>query len=201
MRHARSASCGAISTAAVIIIILTGTVLLSSCVSPAAKEQSVGRKKQTVPDLDIERYSGLWYEIARFPHSFEDGLVGVTAEYQLSGRGRVTVINRGYRGNFGGRLSRVRGRARVPDPSHPGRLKVYFFLFFGADYYVFDVDTGAPDYRYAIVGSSSDNYLWILSRRPIIEEELYRELVQKAEALGYNTSGLIRVPQKPLEEE
>jgi lipocalin len=180
------------------LILITALCMIGvtvSCMSPPAKERTVDIR-QTVSDLDIERYSGLWYGIARFPHSFEKGLVGVTAEYILKPRGRITVINRGYRGSFDGKVSTVRGRARVPDPSEPGHLKVAFFLFFGADYLILDLDREADDYRYAIVGSSSDNYLWILGREPIMEEELYRELVRRAADMGYDTSQLIRVEQR-----
>lgn len=180
------------------LILITALCMIGMTVfsfSPPAGEDGV-EKQQTVPDVDLERYSGLWYEIARFPHSFEKGLVGVTAEYILKPGGRVTVINRGYRVSFDGRVSTVRGRAQVPDPAEPGRLKVAFFLFFGADYRILDLDRKAEDYRWAIVGSSSDNYLWILSREPIMEEELYRDLVRRAAALGYDTSRLIRVEQR-----
>jgi lipocalin len=75
-------------------------------------------------------------------------------------------------------------------------LKVSFFLFFYADYYVMELDT--VNYNYALVGSSSPKYLWILCRQPYMPEEIYDMLVQKAHDKGYDTSELIRVKQKSL---
>jgi len=84
-------------------------------------------KMKTVAGVDLNRYMGTWYEIARFPHSFEKGLVGVTATYRLKTNGRVEVINQGFKDSLTGRLKRAKGFAKVPDPAEPGRLKVYFF--------------------------------------------------------------------------
>jgi apolipoprotein D and lipocalin family protein len=149
---------------------------------------------ETVKNVDITRYVGTWYEIARFPHSFEKGLVGVTATYTLRENGRITVLNQGYKHNLSGNLKQTRGVAKIPDPNSPGRLKVKFFLFFGADYYILELDQ--EGYRHAMVGSSSPNYLWILCREPVMDDETYRMLVDRAAARGYETSRLVRVPQK-----
>jgi apolipoprotein D and lipocalin family protein len=146
----------------------------------------------TVKDLDIERYLGTWYEIARFPHSFEKGLAGVTASYSLRDDGKIRVINQGYRGSVEGRLSRAEGKAKIPDPANPARLKVSFFLFFYGDYYVLELD---KDYRWAMIGSSSPDYFWILSRTPRMDEEIYRMLLENAKRRGYDLSRLIRVEQ------
>ena len=146
----------------------------------------------TVKDLDIERYLGTWYEIARFPHSFEKGLAGVTASYSLRDDGKIRVINQGYRGSLEGRLSRAEGKAKIPDPANPARLKVSFFLFFYGDYYVLELD---KDYRWAMIGSSSPDYFWILSRTPRMDEEIYRMLLENAKRRGYDLSRLIRVEQ------
>ena len=146
----------------------------------------------TVKDLDIERYLGTWYEIARFPHSFEKDLVGVTASYSLRDDGKIRVVNQGYRGSLDGKLSRAEGKAKIPDPANPARLKVSFFLFFYGDYYVLELD---KEYNWAMIGSSSPEYFWILSRTPRMEEEVYRMLLENAKKRGYDLSKLIRVEQ------
>jgi lipocalin len=151
-------------------------------------------KEKTIKNVDLSRYAGHWYEIARLPNSFEKGLIGVTAKYTLKNNGKIEVLNQGYLKSFEGKLKSARGRARIPDPQNTGRLKVSFFLFFGADYLIFDLDT--ENYQYALVGSNSYKYLWILSRSPQMDESVYQRLVEKAKQLGFNTNRLIKVPQR-----
>ena len=142
---------------------------------------------------DDERISGAtWYEISRFPHSFERGLVGVTATYSRLNNGRIRVVKRGFKGSLEGKASTATGKAKVPDPAKPGRLKVSFFLFFYAEYLVMELDV---NYGWAVVGSSGPGYLWILSRTPRMDPVLFNALVEKAEKRGYDISRLIRVEQ------
>lgn len=146
----------------------------------------------TVEGLDIERYLGTWYEIARFPHSFEKNLVGVTATYSLREDGMIRVVNRGYRRSLDGKPSKAVGKAKIPDKDHPARLKVSFFLFFYADYYVLELD---GDYRWAMVGSSSPDYFWILCRTPQMDRETLGMLLENARRRGYDLDRLIMVEQ------
>jgi lipocalin len=147
----------------------------------------------TVKELNLERYMGRWYEIARYNHSFEKGLVGVTATYSLRPDGKITVINQGYKNNLDGKLNIAKGKAKQPDPSEPGKLKVAFFLFFYADYYVLELDN---EYKWALIGSSSDNYLWILSRTPVLDDTTLQYILNLAKKRGYDTGRLIMVEQK-----
>lgn len=147
----------------------------------------------TVKQVDLNRYMGTWYEIARFDHSFERGLVGVTATYTLLPDNKIRVINKGYKNTLSGKESVAKGKAKVPDPNEPGKLKVSFFLWFYADYYILELDE--ENYSYALIGSSSDKYLWILSRTPILPESTLNRLLEKARKRGYDTDNLIFVPQ------
>ena len=149
--------------------------------------------KSTVRKLDIKRYMGTWYEIARYDHSFEKNLVGVTAIYTLRPDGKITVINQGYKHSMKGKLSRARGKAKLPDPKEPGKLKVSFFLFFYADYFILELD---ENYQWVLIGSSSDKYLWILSRNPELSPSTYEKILALAGRRGYDTSKLITVDQK-----
>ena len=148
--------------------------------------------KTTVKELDLERYMGKWYEIARFPHSFEKNLVGVTATYSIRENGKIRVLNEGYKKNLAGKLKQAEGKAKVPDENEPGKLKVAFFWNFYADYYVLELD---EDYQYAMIGSKSDNYFWILSRSPQMDPATYERLLDNARKRGYNLEKLIKVPQ------
>ncbi|MFC1481303.1 lipocalin family protein [Candidatus Neomarinimicrobiota bacterium] len=145
-----------------------------------------------VPELDLNRYVGTWYEIARFPHRFERDLTRVTATYALRDDGKVDVINRGFKAGDPDRMSEAKGKAWVPDPDVPARLKVSFFWPFAGDYRVIALD---KDYHYAMVISSSWKYFWILCRQPTMADETYHRLVDMAAAYGFNTDKIIKVPQ------
>lgn len=145
--------------------------------------------KTPVKRLDIQRYMGTWYEIARFNHRFERGMDRVSARYSLRPDGKISVLNQGWKH---GRRKDIHGKAKLPDPADPGKLKVSFFLFFYSDYYVLELD---EDYSYALVGSSSDKYLWILSRTPKMEAGLLTMLLTKARSRGYDTERILFIKQ------
>jgi lipocalin len=151
------------------------------------------KKLTTVPGVDIRKYAGKWYEIARLPNSFEEGLICVTAEYTLRDDGKITVVNSGRNEDDYTNVSNIKGKAWVPDPDEPGRLKVQFFWPFAAPYYIFHLDQ--ENYQYALVGTPSRKYLWILSRTKEMEGNLYRELVEIARQNDFATSQLLKVKQ------
>lgn len=143
-----------------------------------------------IPSLDIYRYLGIWYEIARFDHSFERGMDNVTAEYLLRDDGKIDVINSGWKD---GKYKVADGKARQPDPTDdPAHLEVSFFLFFYSDYNVMMLD---DDYQVALVGSGSPKYLWILSRTPAVSTDVLDAVLKEASDRGYDTSKLIWVNQ------
>lgn len=149
--------------------------------------------KTVVKDFDIERYLGTWYEIARYNHKFERGLVGVTATYSFRDDGKIKVLNSGFKESLNGNRSEAIGKAKIPNPDEPAKLKVSFFWFFYADYFVLELD---ENYQWAAIGSSSDSYLWILSRTPQMDESLYNELLNTLTYRGYDINKLIKVEQK-----
>lgn len=149
--------------------------------------------KTVVKDFDIERYLGTWYEIARFDHKFERGLVGVTATYSFRDDEKIKVLNSGYKDSLNGKRSEAVGKAKIPNPDEPSKLKVSFFWFFYTDYFVLELD---ENYQWAAIGSSSDRYLWILSRTPQMDESLYNELLNNLTNRGYNIDKLIKIEQK-----
>jgi apolipoprotein D and lipocalin family protein len=147
----------------------------------------------TVPEVDLNKYCGKWYEIARLPNSFEKGLICCTAEYSLRDDGKIKVVNTGHKENEPGKVSKATGKAWVPDKNEPGRLKVQFFWPFAGGYYIFHLDTA--NYRYVLVGDPSRKYLWILARTPYIDDALYNELVEVARKNDFAVNELIRVKQ------
>lgn len=152
-----------------------------------------------ITNFDLPRYLGCWREIARFDHSFERGLQGVKACYSLRTDGVVRVENSGHVGSANGKLRRAIGRAKLGsprDPSNPGFLKVSFFLWFYAPYYILVLD---DDYQYALVASRGHKYLWILSRTAHLDRDVVEMLMGIARERGFDTSKLMFVDQHAFE--
>lgn len=146
----------------------------------------------TITAFDLNRYLGKWYEIARYDHAFERGLVGTTAEYTLRDDGKIKVLNSGYLNGLNGSYQESVGKAKPNKNGEPGQLRVSFFGPFYGDYYILDL---APDYSYSVVGSSSPKYLWILSRTPQLSAEVQSKILRNLQKRGYDTTKLIWVKQ------
>ena len=171
-------------------------ILISTGASPAGGED-LGRL-ETVEQVDIGRYVGRWYEIARYQHTFEKRLVGVTAEYAIRDDGKVDVVNSGYKDTLDGPYRRAQAVAWVPDPSEPGALKVRFFWPFAGDYKIFGLDV--EGYRWALVGDNSRKFLWFLARDHEIPPGLFEDMQNLAIHNGFTMDDLFMVPQKPRED-
>ena len=154
---------------------------------------TVGKPLQTVAVLDLTRYLGRWYEIARFAHGFEKKLVGVTAEYSLRPDGRINVLNSGFKHTLGGSYVKAKAIAWRPDDAVPGALKVRFFHLFASDYLVFGLD---ENYSWALVGDPDRSSLWFLAREREISPELLKQMKSIAIEQGYDLSGLAMVEQQ-----
>lgn len=148
-----------------------------------------GEDLPTVKEVDLNRYAGTWYEIARLPNNFEKGLECVTATYTPGNKGKIAVLNKGFSSKKG-KYKSARGTAWVPDEKYPGRLKVSFFWPFAGNYYIITLD---EEYRFALVGDPSRKYLWILSRTPELTGEIRKELIQVAEKNGFDTGAMVKV--------
>lgn len=170
------------------LLLIFNLIFLLSCTDTNSQMLD----KTTVKELDLNRYLGKWYEIARFPHSFEKNLVGVTATYSLRDDGKIKVLNQGYKNTLNGELSVAEGKAKIPNKQEPAKLKVSFFWIFYGDYNVLELD---ENYQYVMIGSSSPKYFWILSRTPQMDTETYEMLLEKARKRGYNLDKLEKVPQ------
>lgn len=173
------------------IVLIALTMLMLACDGKA-------QEPDVVPSVDLERYSGVWYEIARLPNRFQEKCAGdVTATYTLLDDGQIRVMNRCKKED--GSFAEANGRARLASEDGPtSKLKVRFapaflsFLpFVWGDYWILDLD---PDYTRAVVGDPDRTYLWILSRSPEMEEKVVETILNRVRQLGYDVSGLIRTP-------
>ena len=165
-------------------------LLLISCISQ--KKQAAARL-EVIPFVDLTRYSGVWYEISRYPNSFQEGCVGSRATYTLREDGKIGVLNECLEGSFSGRHRNAKGTAKVVDTKSNARLKVSFFWPFYGDYWIIDL---GREYEYAVVGHPERTYLWILSRTKKMDEKLYGEILGRLEAKGYDTAKLIKTEQE-----
>lgn len=172
----------------IFILIVTGIISVNTLSSQPMINNS------TVKQLDLNRYLGTWYEIARFPHSFEKGLVGVTATYSLKPDGKIKVVNKGHKNTLDGPVEVAEGKAKIPDKNEPGKFRVSFFWIFYSDYLVMELDQ--KNYEWVMIGSSSPKYLWILSRKPVMDQQTFNMLTNRARERGYDLSKLILVKQK-----
>lgn len=141
---------------------------------------------QTVEKVDLEKYLGTWYEIARFEHFFERDCKNVTANYSMMDAETIKVINRCTKITTNEK-GEAQGRAHATDETN-SKLKVSFFRPFYGDYWVLILD---KNYNYAVVGTPSREYLWILSRENKIPVSVKNEILQKLPTLGFDTSKLI----------
>lgn len=140
----------------------------------------------TVKKVDIQKYKGTWYEIARFEHFFEKGCKNVTATYSLKKDGDIKVINRCTMIDDNEKKEAT-GVAYAKDKTN-SKLKVSFFRPFYGDYWIVDLD---EDYNYAVVGSPSREYLWILSRTKSINENTKNKIIKKVDNLGFDSKKFI----------
>ena len=140
--------------------------------------------------IELSRYLGRWYEVARYEQSFQKDCQGVTADYALRPDGRISVVNRCRKPD--GKVTDARGVAKIVDPATNAKLKVSFFGPFYGDYWVLD---RADDYSWAIVGEPSGRYLWLLARTATPPASQIDALIARARALGYDTTLLVRTVQ------
>ena len=176
------------------LVFLSGmAIALAACAT--LQRGPVGNAAVPQPDkpVDLQRYAGLWYEIARYENGFERGCEGVTARYALREDGLLSVINACRQGGVTGREKTVEGRAKIVPGSGDAKLRVSFFGPFYGDYWVLD---RADDYSWSIVGEPSGRYLWILTREPRPSQTVQDALMRRAAELGYDLS-LIRPTLQP----
>ncbi len=141
--------------------------------------------------VSLQDYLGRWYEVARYEQSFEKGCEAVTADYSLRPDGKIDILNACRTAS--GKPRSARGTARLVPGAKGAKLKVSFFgPFYFGDYWVLD---HAPDYSWSIVGDPTGRYLWILSRSPALDRTQLRTLINRAAALGYDTTQLVITKQ------
>jgi len=147
---------------------------------------------KTVPKVDLKKYMGKWFEIARFPQRFEKNCYASTAEYSMNEKGYVDVVNSCRKGSIEGEIEIAKGKAFPEENSFNTKLKVQFRWPFKGKYWVIDL---ADDYSYAAVSHPNRKYLWILSRTPHMDAKTYQDILTRLKQQGLDTDKLIMTEQ------
>ncbi|HTQ70954.1 MAG TPA: lipocalin family protein [Acidocella sp.] len=188
MVASRNASSTLLCLAAIVlpVLALAGGAML-------CRRHPVGNARVPEPlrPVSLQDYLGRWYEVARYDQSFEKGCEAVTADYSLRPDGKMAIVNACRMAD--GKQRTAHGTAKLVPGSQGAKLKVSFLgPFYAGNYWVLD---HAPDYGWSIVGDPSGRYLWILSRTPTPGVPELRTLINRAAALGYETTRLVITKQ------
>jgi apolipoprotein D and lipocalin family protein len=167
------------------ILIFVFVFITASCMHV----QDTSPPLHVVSFVDLTRYTGTWYEIARYPHKFQKGCIGSKATYALRDDGKLSVLNECYEDTDKNTLRSAKGKAWIVDTNTNAKLKVSFFWPFSGDYWIIDL---GKNYEYAVIGHPDRKYLWILSRTQVMDASKYEGILNRLQEHHYDTSRLIR---------
>jgi apolipoprotein D and lipocalin family protein len=176
----------------IVLSLIAATLLLATGCSEAADPPP------TVAQVDLERYTGTWYEIARIPNRFQRQCVAdTTARYTRQADGTIEVVNRCR--TTDGSYDQAQGIARVVDTQSNAKLEVSFFSIFGwrplwGDYWILEL---AKNYEYVLVGTPNRKYGWLLARSPTLPDATRARLNQRMRELGYDPARFEASAQQP----
>lgn len=151
------------------------------------------QKMETVASVDLKKYAGKWYEIASYPNVFQKGCTNTSAEYIITDKNYVKVINRCNKDSVNGIAKSIEGKAFVVKNTNNSKLKVQFFWPFKGKYWIIGL---ADDYSWAVVSHPNRKYLWILSRTKVMDENTYKKIIQLIIEKGLNPDKLKKTLQK-----
>ena len=161
-----------------LILVLTFSTILYACVSCS--------NMKTADNVQLNKYMGTWFEIARIDTPFQRGTFDSQAEYKQNKDGTVQITNSAI--NEYGEQTSAKAVGYVPDSNNTAKLRISFFRPFYSDYWILDVD---DDYQWALVGTPNKRYMWILSRTPNIDDIALMRILTTAKLLGFDTSKLL----------
>jgi apolipoprotein D and lipocalin family protein len=171
------------------VVFVSGALLVAAAVYGFAR--SGGSDLEPVSSVELNRYVGKWYEVARYPNRFQKKCAGdVSATYSIRQDGKISVLNVCRKAD--GELTEAKGTARVVDRATRAKLKVTFFWPFSGNYWIIGLD---PEYRWAVVGEPTRKYLWILAREPHMSDEDYQKAIAIVREKGYDAAKLEKTLQ------
>ncbi|UCG79438.1 MAG: lipocalin family protein [Nitrospirota bacterium] len=169
-------------------------VILTAAVSCKKNGGPIMSALEVVKHVDLDRYTGTWYEIARYPNSFQKDCYESRATYSLRDDGKISVLNECYKGSRQGKLRSAKGKAWVVDKETNARLKVSFFWPFSGDYWIIELE---ENYQYVVIGHPERKYLWILSRQKTMGDDLYNAILSRLGSVHkYDISRIMRTSEQ-----
>jgi apolipoprotein D and lipocalin family protein len=149
---------------------------------------------EVVKDVDLKRYLGKWYEIAKLPNSFQKNCYSSIAEYSIIDDETIRVLNSCRKDSMDGEPDQISGKAYIVPNSNNAKLRVQFFWPFRGDYWIIELDENK--YEWAVVGTPSRKYLWILSRSKTIDSAFYKDLIERIKSKGFDITKIERTEHK-----
>ena len=171
------------------IFLCISVTCLGSCATVPARDYP---PLEVVSKVNINKYLGKWYEIARYPNWFQENCYTAIANYELTENGSIKVVNRCRQGGFDGKTIEAVGVASSVDERSNAKLKVSFYWPFYSNYWIIAL---GDNYEYAVVSEPKRQCLWILSRTPVMEKWFYDKLVKYLEEKHFDISLLIYTSQ------
>ncbi|OGS19853.1 MAG: hypothetical protein A2252_04995 [Elusimicrobia bacterium RIFOXYA2_FULL_39_19] len=147
---------------------------------------------KTFAYVDVSRCNGRWYEIAKYPNFFQRGLIAGTADWSIDPDGDIRVYFIGKKGNLKGKEIKSKLKGWVSDKQTNTKFVIRFFWPFSGEYCLIDV---GKDYEYAVVSKPSRKHLWILSRTPQMDEQVYQKILDSLKEQCFDLEKLTRTPQ------
>jgi apolipoprotein D and lipocalin family protein len=173
-------------------VFVSGLLLICVCVLIPSKALAQKTAVTAVSFVDLKKYSGKWFEIAKLPHKFQKECVGNTTSTFNTMRddGQMEVLNSCLQRN--GKVDHFKGQATIVDAGTNSKMKVSFPKFSSDSIWIVDLD---PNYQYAVVGNPDRKFLWILSRTPQMNDGTYQQILRNIEKMGFQPNKLVKTPQ------
>jgi apolipoprotein D and lipocalin family protein len=168
------------------LLLIVVCALLGSNTAFAMGRAPLKSNPEVVTSVDLNRYSGLWHEVAHSPNFFQRARVSSTAQYEVLDEKSLSVLNVCHKAN--GKTSQISGVASIPDAAFPAKLKVRFSFFQKGDYWITELD---DQYQWAVVSSPGKKFTFILARQPIISVELKSKIVALLKAKDFTVNNLV----------
>ncbi len=183
----------------IILVLVLPSLLIFSTIITAQKKNSDDKSEvRTVSSVDVKRYAGKWYEIARYPNKFQKKCAGnTTASYAVKADGKIAVVNQCVLTD--GSIGKAEGEATIADTNSNAKFEIKFPRQFKSflstdwkDYLIVDLD---EKYQYAAVADPKRENLWVLSRTPKMSDAVYQSILRRLEKLGFVPGKLAKTPQ------
>ncbi len=170
----------------------TMSVKATSADLPDRRDCKRDRELETVPDLDLERYMGKWYEIARYDNRHQRGTVATTTEFRMRDDGKIDVLTTARKKHIHGKLKTTDAKGWIVDGGDNAKWKVQWFWLLRSDYWMIHV---SDDYRHAVIGQPSRKNVWVISREPTMDQKTFDDICRIIARKGFDPGKLVMTPQ------